>query len=267
MPKVIFNPVSEESLQLYPSSTEFFSHWQLNSGILSPNTISNSLNLGATATASATVHLAGTVGENSFINTGNVGIGTTSPSNKLTVNGSFDVTGNLMIGTTGPLGSDGFAENSVLSIVAPTAGGGGRERLLFAKVADSNNYFSVINTTSISSLFIPTFVGYAPDSSAYQGAVYFDGRIASSNDTATGIPAIVFRAQQLDGTTAITNRPIVGFGSGTYGNDMKMVVMSGGNVGIGTTSPAGKLHIKGTADDQQLIVQANATQTTNLTEW
>jgi len=38
-------------------------------------------------------------------------------------------------------------------------------------------------------------------------------------------------------------------------------IQDGGNVGIGTITPAGKLHIKGTADDQQLIVQANAAQT------
>ena len=69
-------------------------YWQLNSGILSPNTISNSLNLGATATASATVHLAGTVGENSFINTGNVGIGTTNPTYPLHISKSgVDQTG------------------------------------------------------------------------------------------------------------------------------------------------------------------------------
>lgn len=39
-----------------------------------------------------------------------------------------------------------------------------------------------------------------------------------------------------------------------------------GNVGIGAVDPAGKVHIKGTSDDQQLIIQANATQTANILE-
>jgi hypothetical protein len=47
----------------------------------------------------------------------------------------------------------------------------------------------------------------------------------------------------------------------------RFVISTAGNVGIGNTNPQGKLHVTGTADDQQLIVQANATQTTNLTEW
>lgn len=40
-----------------------------------------------------------------------------------------------------------------------------------------------------------------------------------------------------------------------------------GNVGIGITAPTAKLHIVGSSDTQQLIVKANATQTTNLQEW
>lgn len=47
----------------------------------------------------------------------------------------------------------------------------------------------------------------------------------------------------------------------------KMTIMSSGNVGIGTTAPAGRLHINGTANDQQLIIEGHSTQTLNLTEW
>jgi len=67
--------------------------WQRNDGVLSPLEITNSLNLGATATTSALVHLAGTAAENSFINTGNFGIGLTNPSQELTVSGDAYVTG------------------------------------------------------------------------------------------------------------------------------------------------------------------------------
>ena len=46
-----------------------------------------------------------------------------------------------------------------------------------------------------------------------------------------------------------------------------LTITNSGNVGIGTTSPTAKLHIVGTADQEQLIVRANATQNDNLTEW
>jgi len=42
---------------------------------------------------------------------------------------------------------------------------------------------------------------------------------------------------------------------------------SADNVGIGTNTPSGKLHIKGSADDQQLILQANGTQTSKVFEY
>lgn len=49
-------------------------------------------------------------------------------------------------------------------------------------------------------------------------------------------------------------------------NNALMILENTGNVGIGLTSPGAKLHIKGSADDQQLIIQANATQTANILE-
>ncbi|OGD82671.1 hypothetical protein A3K36_05640 [Candidatus Collierbacteria bacterium RIFOXYD2_FULL_45_13] len=75
------------------------SNWQLTSGSLTPLQITNSINIGAIATASALVHLAGTSGENSWINTGNFGIGTTNPSEKLNVSGNVKLTGNLLATT------------------------------------------------------------------------------------------------------------------------------------------------------------------------
>lgn len=82
-------------------------------------------------------------------------------------------------------------------------------------------------------------------------------------------------------TTVGSNQIIFGIGAGTTGIYFKtstraavtagdaityndsMVIKDTGLVGIGTTAPSGLLHVKGTADDQQLIVQGNATQTTN----
>jgi hypothetical protein len=73
--------------------------WQETAGALSPKNSTDSLNLGSVATSSATIHLAGTSGENSFFATGNVGIGTTNPAALLTVtqSKSSDI---LNLGTT-----------------------------------------------------------------------------------------------------------------------------------------------------------------------
>lgn len=51
------------------------------------------------------------------------------------------------------------------------------------------------------------------------------------------------------------------------GGNHSLVIDASNNVGIGTSSPNGRLHVVGTADDQQLIVQGNGTQTANLQEW
>lgn len=75
-------------------------------GVLVPKIPQDALNLGASATASATVHLAGKPNDNSFINTGNVGIGTTTPTAgyKLDIIGSAQMS-NLSLSNPG-VGND-----------------------------------------------------------------------------------------------------------------------------------------------------------------
>lgn len=67
-------------------------YWQRTLGSLAPLNITDALNLGNTATASAFVHLPGTNNQDAWLNlgTGNVGIGTAAPTAgyKLTVSGS-----------------------------------------------------------------------------------------------------------------------------------------------------------------------------------
>jgi hypothetical protein len=64
---------------------------------------------------------------------------------------------------------------------------------------------------------------------------------------------------KLGGTlTANTDIPLGGFNLGFSGT---------GLVGIGTASPNGRFEIVGDTDDQQLIVKANGTQTSNLVEF
>ena len=50
------------------------------------------------------------------------------------------------------------------------------------------------------------------------------------------------------------------------GNSTIITATVAGRVGVGVSGPSGKFHIKGSADDEQLIIQANATQTANVLE-
>ena len=191
-------------------------------------------------------------------------------------------TNHINVGTLGintnPIGSDSFAGNSVFSIVAPA---GSRERLIYAKVADSDSYFSVFNTTSVSGQFLPMFAGYHPAGQDRTGMLFH----AAVPDVGTK-PALSFRASQNDYDATITTRPLFSFGGGIGGNTSKMMIWGDGtvamgdnvggveinntkpqvklyvegNVGIGTTTDAGyKLDVNGTAR-----VTGNITLNSNL---
>jgi hypothetical protein len=54
-------------------------------------------------------------------------------------------------------------------------------------------------------------------------------------------------------------------GTATPGEIMR--IQNNGNVGFATNAPAGRVHINGTADDEQLIVEGHSTQNSNLQEW
>jgi len=70
-----------------PSTLSTENFWQRTAGSLAPLNVTDDLNLGATATASAVVHLPGRTNQNAWLNlgTGKLGIGTTAPSALLTL--------------------------------------------------------------------------------------------------------------------------------------------------------------------------------------
>jgi len=85
--------------------------WQRTLGSLAPLEVTNDLNLGDTATASALVHFPGTNNQDAFFNlgTGKVGIGTTAPTAVLDVAGAASVSGSLSFRTgTGTIQTTAF---------------------------------------------------------------------------------------------------------------------------------------------------------------
>src|SRR5260221_2136590 len=76
-------------------------------------------------------------------------------------------------------------------------------------------------------------------------------------NSASGVNA--FRAQ-VNGSTKLLVHSGGGVSVGSGSTPPSNGLYVSGNTGIGTSSPKGKLHIKGNADASQLIIDANATQ-------
>ena len=94
---------------------------------------------------------------------------------------------------------------------------------------------------------------------------------AGANSTATiGVTADALDFAQLaDSMTLDANLAISASGSNysiNFDSDTLAIDTANNRVGIGTASPGGKLAVTGTADDEQLIVKANGTQTANIFE-
>ncbi len=76
--------------EIVGASTETQGFWQRTGTTLTPSTVTDSILLGATVESSAIIKLSGIPNTASWINSGNVGIGTTTPSYKLDVQASHD---------------------------------------------------------------------------------------------------------------------------------------------------------------------------------
>lgn len=213
------------------SGTNF---WQRNIGAVSPANIWESVNLGNTATNSATVHLAGVTGANSFINTGNFGIGLTSPAYKLDVNGDINLSGGIR--ASGSFGLSG-------QVLSSTGTG---VQWITASSGSGSNWTIANGAIYPNNATLDTLIGGSASSSAKFAFINVDSGTPTASISSTVANLNTYLTG--DGTLATTNRNSLTIGNSTTHNTTGNVLINPngtGNVGIGTTNPGTKLDLVG----------------------
>ena len=177
---------------------------------------------------------------------GNVGIGTTSPSNKLTVHqgGGVRVTG-ITDGSYIELSGDlpGYASNQYPVIKSGGTIHFANNGKYSAYIEGSNTYFGILDSTTTTRVFLAT-----------SGNTYFTGGNVGIGTTS---PQRILELSQGEpylrfNPTTVSAPYLLGAADGKFyftpeATYVATMTLSSGNVGIGTASPTGALHVIGSA--------------------
>ncbi|TAL59473.1 MAG: hypothetical protein EPN85_09300, partial [Bacteroidetes bacterium] len=135
--------------------------------------------------------------------------------------------GNVGIGTVNPIAKLDISTTAIA----------GMENLFRATVDDAgSDFFELRNGTNVNGQFIPTLWGHHETNT--RQALFLLGEITATGDAGAS-PVMTFDARRQGGT--IQTRPLFSWESF---NIPKMTIMANGNIGIGTSNPQAKLHIK-----------------------
>lgn len=199
-----------------------------------------------------------TAATSAYAQTGNTGIGTSTPGSKLTVNGSFAaaytaVTGNYAMTAADHYVVSNSAANSTVTLPAALAAGSGNYK---------GRLYQIKNTHTSSTLIVAANGAELIDDIGATGVATLsitpgDGVLLVSNGNTTGVTWEVVSYHSalptkdydwMKGANQLPTSP---------GDTTQHIYHIGGRVGIGRSSPLYTLHVQATEDDTSLAFAPN----------
>ncbi len=175
-----------------------------------------------------------TVGSNIYYNSGNVGIGTAQPAAKLDVDGAVYLKGNVGIGTSSP--------GNLLTVVGSSGGASDFYPVRISASVNSPGGVGLMIDNTVGPTNMNAFWDFASQGTAMWSA----GMDLRANGTSD---FFVYEHAASTARLYINSSGNVGIGTtepaGLLDVNRKLTVLSGGNVGIGSAIPQQKLEVEG----------------------